>query len=119
MTPADAAEDAAEGLRSLNHLTLATPSPGVPGWEDIGDIYQVLGALRLLADRLPQAYDQLAVGLQRLGTRTAWRRDDGSDAHADELAATAVEALQVAGCIAAQIGGHLQMAHGAVAHLYQ
>lgn len=118
-TPAGAAEEAAEALRSLNHLTLAAPSPGVPGWGDVGDIYRVLGELRVLADRLPQACDQLAMGLQRLGDRAEWRTDDGTSQHPDEVVATAVEGLQVASCIAEDIGGSLQQAHCSVAHLYQ
>lgn len=118
-TPAGAAEGAAEALRTLNHLTLAAPWPGTPGWEDVGDIYRVLGELRALADRLPQAFDQLAMGLQRLGDRADWCTDDGTSQHPDEVVATAVEGLQVAGCIVEDIGGSLQQAHCAVAHLYQ
>jgi hypothetical protein len=53
-TPSGAAENAAEALRTLNHLTLAAPTPGAPGWEDVGDVYRVIGELRALADRLPQ-----------------------------------------------------------------
>lgn len=118
-TPAGAAEEAAEALRTLNHLTIPAPSPGVPGWEDVGDIYRVLGELRALVDRLPQACDQLAMGLQRLGDRADWRTDDGTNQHPDEVVATAVEGLQVAGCIAEDIGGNVQQAHCAAAHLYQ
>lgn len=118
-TPAGAAEGAAEALRTLNHLTLTAPTPGVPGWEDVGDIYRVLGELRVLTDRLPQACDQLAAGLQRLGDRADWRTDDGTDEHPEAVAADAVEGLQVAGCIAEDIGRSIQQAHCSVAHLYQ
>lgn len=118
-TPADAAESAAEALRTLNHLTLPAPSPGVPGWEDAGDIYRVLGELRALADRLPQTCDQLAAGLQRLGDRADWHTDDGTNEHPEAVVADAVEGLQVAGCIAEDIGLSIQQAHCSVAHLYQ
>ena len=59
-TPVGTAEGAAEALRTLNHLTLAAPSPGVPGWQDVGDIYRVLGELRALTYRLPRTLGQLA-----------------------------------------------------------
>lgn len=68
-TPSRAAETAAEALRTLNHLTLAAPTPGAPGREDVGDVYRVIGEWRALTDRLPQACGQLAAGLQRLGDR--------------------------------------------------
>lgn len=118
-TPAGAAGRAAEALRTLNHLTLAAPSLGVPGWEDVGDIYRLLGELRAVADRLPQVYDQVTTALQRLGERHDWRTDDGTTEHPDEVAANAVEGLQVAGCIAEDLGWSLHQAHCAVAHLYQ
>ncbi len=118
-TPAGAAEGAAEALRILNHLTLAAPAHGEPGWEDVGDIYRVLGELRVLTDRLPQACDQLAAGLQRLGERSNWHIDDGTNEHPEAVAADAVEGLQVAGCIAEDLGGSIQQAHRWVAHLYQ
>lgn len=43
----------------------------------------------------------------------------GRRQHPDEVVATTVEGLQVAGCIADDIGRNLQQAHCAVAHLYQ
>ena len=113
------AETAAEALRTLNHLTLAAPSPGMPGWEDVGDIYRLLGELRVVADRLPQVYDQVTTALQRLGERRDWRADNGTTEHPDEVVATAVEGLQVAGGVAEDLGWNLQQAHCAVAHLYQ
>lgn len=47
------AESAAEAIRMLNHLTLASPSEGTPRWEDVGDLYRVLDEVGLLIDRLP------------------------------------------------------------------
>lgn len=119
LTPAGAAEVAAEGIRSLNHLTLAAPSAGTPGWEGVGDIYRVIGELRIVADRLPQVCDQLVAGLQRLGEQRDWRTDEGTDEHPDEVVSTAVEHLQIAICGADQFGLSIRHAHCAVAHLYQ
>ena len=45
--PVDAAEHAAEALRTVNHLTTTAPAPRTPGWEDLGDLYRVLGELRV------------------------------------------------------------------------
>lgn len=118
LTPSAAAELAAEAIRSLNHLTLAAPSAGTPGWEGVGDIYRVIGELRSVADRLPQVCDQLVAGLHRLGEQRDWRADEGAE-HPDELVSTAVEHLQVARCDADELGLSIRQAHCAVAHLYQ
>lgn len=118
-TPVEAAAAAAEALRLLNHLTIAAPAAGVPGWEDVGDVYRVVGELRVVADRLPQVCDQVVSSLQRLGDRRPWHVDDGTTEHPDEVVSTAVELLQVANCIAEDFGCNVQLAHCAVAHLYQ
>lgn len=102
--PGGRGRGAAEALRSLIHLTLAAPSPAVPRWEDVSDIYRVLGELRVLAARLAQGCDQLAMRLQRLGDRAAWCADDGTSQYPNEVVATAIEGLQVAGCIAEEVG---------------
>jgi|APTNR8051073442_1049403.scaffolds.fasta_scaffold00918_17 hypothetical protein len=119
LTPVDTADRAAEALRALNHLTLAAPAAGVPGWEGVDDIYRVLGELRTIADRLPQVCDQLVAGLRRLGDRRAWRSDEGTTEHPDEVVSTAIEHLRLASCDADELGLHIQHAHCAVAHLYQ
>lgn len=117
--PAGTAEDAAESLRLLNHLTLTAPTAGTPGWEGVGDLYRVIGELRAITDRLPQACDQVLSALHRLGERQDWRTDDGTTKRPDEVIATAVDGLDAAGCAAEDLSWHLQQAHGAVAHLYQ
>lgn len=63
--PGAAAELAAEAVRAVNRLTLRAPSPDAPCWEEVGDLYRVIGELRVLAERLPQAIDQLCRHLQR------------------------------------------------------
>lgn len=118
LTPAGAAHVAAEAIRALNHLTLAGPSAGAPGWDGVDDIYRVIGELRIIADRLPQACDQLVSGLQRLGEQRDWRTDEGAE-HPDEVLSTAVERLQIASCDADEFGRNVRHAHCAVAHLYQ
>ena len=107
-TPAGAAEAAAEALRMLNHLTLAAPSCGTPGWSDVGDVYRLLGELRIVAERLPQVCDQIASGL-----------DDGTAEPAVEVVDGAVDAPRAASWFAEDVGLNLQHAHGAVSHLYQ
>lgn len=118
-TPVGAAEEAAGALRLLNHLTLAAPTAGTLGWEDIGDVYRVLGELRVVVDRLPQLCGQVVSGLQRLGECRDWRTDEGTSEHPDEVVSTAVDALQEAGWVAEDVVLKLQHAHNAVAHLYQ
>lgn len=119
MTPASVADRAAEALRTLNHLTLGPLAVGVPGWEGVDDVYRVLGELRIISDRLPQVCDQLVAGFQRPGEQRAWRTDEGTTEHPDEVVSTVIEHLQVASCDADEFGLNIQHAHCAVAHLYQ
>ena len=119
LTPASVADRAAEALRTLNHLTLGPPAVGVPGWEGVDDVYRVLGELSIISDRLPQVCDQLVAGLQRLGEQRAWRTDEGTTEHPDEVVSTVIEHLQGASCDADEFGLNIQHAHCAVAHLYQ
>jgi hypothetical protein len=53
-TPAGLADQAAEAVRALNHATI-----GGTGLVHPADAYDVLGALALLAARLPQALGQV------------------------------------------------------------
>jgi hypothetical protein len=57
------ANGAAEAIRALNHLTL--PADRWPGLTYPSDAYRTLGALSMLADRLPQALEQIAGYLVR------------------------------------------------------
>lgn len=117
--PAVAAEIAAEAVRAVNRLTLAPASDGAPGWECVSDLYRVLGELRVLTDRLPQAFDQLARHLERPAVDGGGYKCDAGTAESPErLVAAAVLALEGAQLQAAEAGHHLNAAHSAVAHLY-
>lgn len=116
--PVDAAEHAAEALRTVNHLTIAAPAPRTPGWEDVGDLYRVLGELRVLAERLPQACGQLARHLERPADSCAYEADATADGPAPVVVASAVLALEDARRCAARTGEHLNEALSEVAHLH-
>ena len=115
--PAVAAEQAAESVRMVNHLTLAAPSEATPGWEGVGDLYRVLGELHILAERLPQACGQLARHLERPATGCTFQADAMTDELAAVVVATAVLALDEARHDAGQVSAHLNEALSAVAHL--
>jgi hypothetical protein len=55
-----AAREAAEAIRTLNHLTIRDTDLRYPA-----DVYAVLGALSTLAGRLPQTLQQLTGFLER------------------------------------------------------
>ncbi|MEZ5320487.1 MAG: hypothetical protein R2698_00060 [Microthrixaceae bacterium] len=102
--PVDAAEHAAEALRTVNHLTTTAPAPRTPGWEDLGDLYRVLGELRVLAERLPQACGQLARHLERPESGCAYEVDAMTDKPAPVVVASAVLALEDAQRCATRTG---------------
>lgn len=114
--PDATAEMAAEAVRTLNRLTMAAPSLGAPGWEDVADLYRVLAEVRILVERLPQALDQLARHLQR-PTGEGYRCDGGTTATPDDLVTHAVDALGVAQQGLTCAGHDLAEAQSAVAHL--
>ena len=87
--PVEAAEHAAEALRTVNHLTIAAPAAKTPGWEDVGDLYRVLGELRVLVERLPQACGQLARHLERPDAGRAYEVDAMTDEPAPVVVASA------------------------------
>jgi hypothetical protein len=115
--PGDAVGLAAEALRAVNRLTIAAPSPGVPGWEEVGDVYRVLGELCLVVDRLPQAIDQLSRHLERAAEAGCYRADAGTRDTPERLVANAAASLGAAQADVWQAGSQLAAAHSAVAHL--
>lgn len=58
--PVEAAEQAAEAIRRLNHLTL-----GRGGYEEPADVYSTLVEIQALAHRMPQALQQAQEWLYR------------------------------------------------------
>ncbi|MFE7012141.1 hypothetical protein ACFVAQ_16785 [Streptomyces sp. NPDC057651] len=61
------ARQAAEAIREFNHLTFPN-SPTKPGLTYPGEAYDAIGALKILAQRLPQAMEQIGTALDVLGT---------------------------------------------------
>jgi hypothetical protein len=114
--PGAVAELAAEALRAVNHLTLVPPSPATPGWEDIGDIYRVLGEVRVLVDRLPQALGQLADHLT--SSADAYETDAATNATPAAVVAAAVAGLRSAQECFYLAGFDLGAAQSEVSHLY-
>lgn len=114
--PAAAAELSAEALRAVNRLTLGPPSPGKPTWSEISDLYLVIDGLRLLVDRLPQAFAQLASHLEAPGAGT-YRSDGGTTESPEALVATAVTMLNTATSDVRLLASALAGAQAAVSHL--
>lgn len=56
------AYEAANLIRALSYATL--PYEGYPGLENPADVYDVIGALEILAQRAPQALQQVSGWLQ-------------------------------------------------------
>ena len=107
--PAEVTERAAEAIRSLNHLTLVPPTPATAGWEHVGDLYRVMTEVRTL--------DQIAGHLGR--SVETYKTDAGTDLGPDSVVAGAVGALEVARCCIGEAAQHLDVAQGAVSHLYE
>ena len=76
------AHDAAEAIRTLNHLTM-----GTDGLEYPSDVYSTLGALSTMAARLPQTFQQLAGFLERQLQDGVITMDAGFAFDGDPLAA--------------------------------
>ncbi len=116
LEPGSVAESAAEAVRTLNHLTLAAPSEGTPGWEDVGNLYRVLGEVGLLVERLPQVLRQVAQHLEQ--SADPYEADEAAPATAGEMVAKAVLALGDALEHLRRAGESIDEAHSATAHLY-
>jgi hypothetical protein len=80
-TPAQLADQAAEAIRAINHLTMSRRN----GWEYPGDAYSVVGNLSQMAMMLPQALDQIGALIGQMGEGNL--RSD-RDTLADDLDAT-------------------------------
>lgn len=108
--PAQAALDAAEAIRTFNHLTFKT------GWApNPGDVSDVANGLQWLAERLPQALTQLYTELDRLDQAGVIRMDDGTDPV--EQAGRALIGIERARAVAQQLGSALAAVAGPVSHM--
>lgn len=114
-TPAQLADDAAQAIRALNHATY----PGKGGLDYAGDAYEVIGALRALAECLAQTVDQLGTFLfelhiaGRLDARDGWP----FAGQAGDAVTMARLALGSAGMGAVELAGHLAAAQNDIAGL--
>ena len=68
-TPTQLADEAAEAIRAINHLTQGSPRDD---WQYPGDVYSLVANLSQMAMMLPQALDQASrfiTDLNERGTR--------------------------------------------------
>jgi hypothetical protein len=70
-TPAQLADQAAEAVRSINHLTMSSRDD----WQYPGDAYSVVGNLAHMVAMLPQALDQIGALIEQLDTGGNLRSD--------------------------------------------
>ncbi|GAA3909207.1 hypothetical protein [Streptomyces lannensis] len=110
-TPAQLADDAAEAIRALNHLTRVSQAD----WEYPGDAYSVVGNLRDLAQRLPQLFQQIGQLIEHLADEDHIRSDKGGNG-ATEVSA-ALDALNRAYEDALTMEAALDGAHSALGPL--
>lgn len=113
------AAGAAEPLRAVNHLMMATPTKGAVGWEGVGDVYRLVGELSLLVDRQPQALDQITLELRHAEHDGRPRGDDCAFDSVESLVAGSVRALGCAGRKARRMAVTLDKAHQRIARLHE
>jgi hypothetical protein len=113
-TPAQLADEAAEAIRSLNHATLF---PGA-GYEYASDVYDAIGSLRVLAERLPQALTQAAKWLATAESH-GWLQDvEATSARATRrTVGIAVTQLTTSAGYAASMASDLSHAQSAAGRL--
>ena len=99
------ADNAAKAIRSLTDATIAAKLPAPL-------VYDVLGNLKWVGHRLPQALEQLASGLGRSLDQFDVTEDDGGDPV--QSIATAADHLTRAAQLADQLGDELDKAQTAI-----
>ena len=104
------AGQAAEAIRSLNHLTRGDDALEYPG-----DVYEVVASLRQMAERLPQLLAQLASWLKAEGDAGRVGHDGGDDAR--EQIGQVIAGLSVAITGADEMAVGLQEAHNSASGL--
>jgi hypothetical protein len=111
VTPAEAADVAAEAIRTLNHATVSGT-----GYEYPSEVYEVVGALATTLMRLPQALRQAGTWLEREHEAGRVGHDRGEAFTAAEVY-SAVLALDEAAAHADTVMRALNAAHTYTGHL--
>jgi len=113
LTLTQLAEQAAEAVRAMNHLT----RPGAGALDDPAEVCEIVVALSCATARLPQLLAQLSSWL--VGERRAGRLrvDAWSDTPAAATVAAAATALTQAASGAVRASHELDAAHQHLAHL--
>jgi hypothetical protein len=109
-TAVDCARVAAEAVRALNHATLSRH-----GYEWPADVDATLGALELLADRLPQALRQAEVWLW--AEHTAGRVGHDHDADVTVAVGELLGHLEHTRRVVADLAAALRLARSVSSHL--
>lgn len=109
MTPFVHACAAAEAIRALNHASIRV------GYEWPSDVDAMVGALEVMAQRLPQALMQAATWLHQAHAEEDVTHDEGADP-AEEIAQVLVH-LDEARTAAAHLALHLGQARAVTTHL--
>lgn len=115
LSAAELAQEAAEAVRALSHVTIFPDGDG--GLRYPADVYATLGELATLGHRLPQAVRQLTAFLHRQHQAGHVAIDAGTRYAGDPAAAVegATVFLQVAEQLAEQLGAALDQAAQALA----
>ena len=106
----ESADIAAEAIRTLNYSSRSD-------LRDPSDVYSVLGSLSQLAERLPQALQQLTSFLDRELANGVIRHDEGTVAASTAVAATRRALLDEAVPSAQQVRAALDRAQQAIGEL--
>lgn len=106
-TPAEIAEGIAEAVRLLNYATM----PVTGELEYPGDLCSVLADLKIAAERMPQAFDQMARWITAEHDAGRVAHDQGADV--GEYVSAVADALERASNDAVALGAALYNAHEA------
>ena len=102
---ASLADSVGDAIQSINHLTLGAVIPAP-------EVYEILGALKMVGHRLPQTLGQLGAGLGRSLVEMDVYEDDYTDPR--RSVGLAVSHLTRAIYLASELGDELEKAQVAV-----
>jgi hypothetical protein len=108
----EAARAAAEGMRTLNRVTISRDGYACPA-----DVAAVLGELALVVQRLPQTFDQAARWLETAQAEGRVGHDGKGHANPNAVAAAVAQRLNRASAFAERLDRVLSLALQNVAHL--